>query len=76
MFGIVAAASESRLARCVRSGPIVPVAFVPAIVWQYSHAEPRKHLLAALEIRVRRRRRRRGLRASQSSNFAFGSATT
>src|SRR5271169_6006881 len=39
--GVLVAAPDarvSRLIRCVRSGPNLPLAFVPATVWQLTHA--------------------------------------
>ena len=38
-------ASVSRVMKCVRSGPKRPFAFVPAMVWQLTHAVDSKDAL-------------------------------
>src|SRR6185312_16395260 len=42
VFGTVSAPSVVREARCVRSGPVFPVADVPRIVWHDEHGPLRK----------------------------------
>lgn len=69
------AASVARLPMCVRSGPAVPLAAVPAIVWQFTHVS-RWNSCAPRSASGPETRGTAAWAARHASNTAAGSATT
>jgi hypothetical protein len=76
LFGIACAASVERVARWVRSGPIVPRAGVPRIVWQLEQRCDRNTRSSRRCSGVTGARRGRAMFASQARKRSGGSATT